>query len=116
MLACRARNDARQRLTRPSGLGFASAPQHERPLTTQHTRGHRLRRNRDPECCSAADCNDVTLPSSQCAIWQLLISHIVVPFPRPHLTASEGTNRISAGALYQLEITLEVPVQYFFDG
>ena len=28
----------------------------------------------------------------------------------------EGTNRISAGALYQLAITLEVPVQYFFDG
>jgi DNA-binding XRE family transcriptional regulator len=28
----------------------------------------------------------------------------------------EGINRISAGALYQLAITLEVPVQYFFDG
>ncbi len=27
-----------------------------------------------------------------------------------------ATNRISAGALYQLSITLEVPVQYFFDG
>jgi transcriptional regulator with XRE-family HTH domain len=26
----------------------------------------------------------------------------------------EGTNRISAGALHQLAITLEVPVQYFF--
>ena len=25
-------------------------------------------------------------------------------------------NRISAGALYQLSLTLEVPVQYFFDG
>jgi hypothetical protein len=29
----------------------------------------------------------------------------------------EGTiNRISAGALYQLALTLDVPVQYFFDG
>jgi DNA-binding XRE family transcriptional regulator len=27
-----------------------------------------------------------------------------------------GINRISAGALYQLSIALEVPVQYFFDG
>jgi transcriptional regulator with XRE-family HTH domain len=25
-------------------------------------------------------------------------------------------NRISAGALYQLALTLDVPVQYFFDG
>ena len=28
----------------------------------------------------------------------------------------EGINRISAGALYQLAMTLEVPVQYFFEG
>ena len=27
-----------------------------------------------------------------------------------------ATNRISAGALYQLALTLDVPVQYFFDG
>jgi transcriptional regulator with XRE-family HTH domain len=27
-----------------------------------------------------------------------------------------GTNRISAGTLYQLAMTLEVPVQYFFEG
>jgi transcriptional regulator with XRE-family HTH domain len=25
-------------------------------------------------------------------------------------------NRISAGTLYQLSLTLEVPVQYFFEG
>ena len=28
----------------------------------------------------------------------------------------EGTNRITAGALYQLAIKLEVPVQYFFEA
>ncbi len=28
----------------------------------------------------------------------------------------QGTNRITAGALYKLSITLEVSVQYFFDG
>jgi transcriptional regulator with XRE-family HTH domain len=27
-----------------------------------------------------------------------------------------ATNRISAGALYQLALTLDVPVQYFFAG
>ena len=27
-----------------------------------------------------------------------------------------ATNRISAGALYQLALTLDVPVQYFFGG
>jgi transcriptional regulator with XRE-family HTH domain len=27
-----------------------------------------------------------------------------------------AVNRISAGALYQLALTLDVPVQYFFDG
>ena len=27
-----------------------------------------------------------------------------------------ATNRISAGALYQLAVPLDVPVQYFFDG
>jgi transcriptional regulator with XRE-family HTH domain len=27
-----------------------------------------------------------------------------------------AVNRISAGALYQLSLTLEVPVQYFFEG
>jgi transcriptional regulator with XRE-family HTH domain len=27
-----------------------------------------------------------------------------------------ATNRISAGALYHLVLTLDVPVQYFFDG
>ncbi len=27
-----------------------------------------------------------------------------------------GTNRISAGMLHALSITLKVPVQYFFDG
>ena len=27
-----------------------------------------------------------------------------------------AVNRISAGALYQLALTLNVPVQYFFDG
>jgi transcriptional regulator with XRE-family HTH domain len=27
-----------------------------------------------------------------------------------------ATNRISAGGLYQLALTLDVPVQYFFDG
>ena len=35
----------------------------------------------------------------------------------PQLQKYEGTvNRISAGALYQLALTLDVPVQYFFDG
>jgi transcriptional regulator with XRE-family HTH domain len=28
----------------------------------------------------------------------------------------EGTDRITAGALYQLAIKFEVPVQYFFEG
>jgi transcriptional regulator with XRE-family HTH domain len=28
----------------------------------------------------------------------------------------KAINRISAGALYQLSVTLEVPVQYFFEG
>ena len=28
----------------------------------------------------------------------------------------EGTDRITAGALYQLATKLEVPVQYFFEG
>jgi hypothetical protein len=33
------------------------------------------------------------------------------------VTFQEGaTNRISAGALYRLALTLDVPVQYFFDG
>jgi len=27
----------------------------------------------------------------------------------------KGTNRMSAGILYQMAMTLEVPVQYFFD-
>jgi transcriptional regulator with XRE-family HTH domain len=27
-----------------------------------------------------------------------------------------AVNRISAGVLYQLALTLNVPVQYFFDG
>ena len=27
-----------------------------------------------------------------------------------------ATTRISSGALYQLALTLDVPVQYFFDG
>ena len=28
----------------------------------------------------------------------------------------KGTNRISAGVLYQMAMALDVPVQYFFDG
>ena len=40
-----------------------------------------------------------------------------VGFTFQQLQKYEGaTNRISAGALYQLALTLDVPVQYFFDG
>jgi hypothetical protein len=46
---------------------------------------------------------------------QMVADALGISFPQ--LQKYEGAiNRISAGALYQLALTLDVPVQYFFDG
>ena len=46
----------------------------------------------------------------------MLAEAVGVSFQQVQKYEEGCTNRISAGALYQLTITLEVPVQYFFDG
>ena len=47
---------------------------------------------------------------------QTMLAHALGITFQQFQTYEWAINRISAGALYQLALTLDVPVQYFFDG
>jgi len=72
--------------------------------------------NRLPNAIDRHVASRLRLRRREAGITQVMLAQVLGISFQQVQKYEEGTNRISAGALYQLAITLEAPVQYFFDG
>jgi transcriptional regulator with XRE-family HTH domain len=72
--------------------------------------------NRLPNATDRHVASRLRLRRREAGITQIILAQVLgVSFQQVQKT-EDGINRISAGALYQLAMTLETPVQFFFDG
>ncbi len=72
--------------------------------------------NRLPNAIDRHVASRLRLRRQETGITQVMLAQVLAISFQQVQKYEDGTNRITAGALYQLAITLEVPVQYFFEG